>query len=261
MIEVSGKQKETVNMPATYMQRVDGKQGTGRQGIHVFLNDDQFALLQTIMTWKKVKAGNTLFMEGEEAGQLYYIHSGRIKLRKSTEDGKELILTIQRKGDVIGDFGGFGSEDYNSTAETADACEVGVIQVKELEGLIAKHGDLGLQFVKWYNLKQRIMESRFRDLLLYGKAGALASTLIRACNTCGTQDEDGITLSMKLNHTELGEMIGATRESVNRMLNSFKEQGILDTKEGKIVVRNLEDLRFLCGCPEQGHCPNEICRL
>ncbi|MFM9282118.1 Crp/Fnr family transcriptional regulator [Paenibacillus jiagnxiensis] len=248
-------------MAAVYMEKLAGSAQAERTGIDLFLTKEHIELLKSIMTWKKVKAGSTLFMEGEAAGQLYYIRSGRVKLRKSTEDGKELLLTIQRRGDLIGEFGGLGGEEHNYTAETADACEVGVIQGKELEGLMTRHGDLAVQFIKWFGLKQRIMESRFRDLLLYGKTGALASTLIRASNTCGVKNEDGILLNIKLNHTELGEMIGATRESVNRMLTSLKEQGTIEMKEGKINILQMEDLRMMCGCPEEGHCPNEICRL
>ncbi|MDP4096061.1 Crp/Fnr family transcriptional regulator [Paenibacillus sp. P96] len=248
-------------MATLYIEKLAGSAQAERMGIDLFLTDEHIELLKGIMTWKKVKAGVSLFMEGEEAGQLYYIRSGRVKLRKSTEDGKELMLTIQRRGDLIGEFGGLGGEEYNYTAETADACEIGVFQGKELEGLLSRHGDLAVQFVKWFALKQRIMESRFRDLLLYGKTGALASTLIRAVNTCGIKNEDGILLNIKLNHTELGEMIGATRESVNRMLTSLKEQGTIEMKEGKINILQLGDLRLMCCCPEQGHCSNEICRL
>ncbi|MGW8959834.1 Crp/Fnr family transcriptional regulator [Paenibacillus sp. NPDC055715] len=232
-----------------------------RSGIQLFLTEEHFGLLKDLMSWKKVKAGITLFREGEESEQLYYIHSGHVKLRKSTEDGKELILTIQHQGDLIGEFSGMDGEEYSCTAETADACELGVVRVQDLESLLSKNGAMGLQFIQWMAMKQRIMQSRFRDLLLYGKAGALASTLIRASNTCGVAVKDGILLNMKLSHTELGEIIGATRESVNRMLSSLKEQGTLDTRDGKIVIHDLKVLRVMCSCPSYGPCAHEICRL
>lgn len=248
-------------MASIYMEKLAGSAQAERMGIGLFLTEEHTELLKSIMTWKKLKSGTTLFMEGEEAGQLYYIRSGRVKLRKSTEDGKELLLTIQRSGDLIGEFGGVGGEEHNYTAETASACEIGVMQGSELEGLMMRHGELAVQFIKWFGLRQRIMESRFRDLLLYGKSGALASTLIRASNTCGIKHEQGVLLNIKLNHTELGEMIGATRESVNRMLTSFKEQGTIEMKEGKINILQMENLRCMCNCPETGSCPMEICRL
>ncbi|WDM22443.1 Crp/Fnr family transcriptional regulator [Paenibacillus polymyxa] len=246
-------------MQATCMERFGDE--AERTGIQIYLTEEHFDLLKDIMSWKKVKAGVMLFREGDDAEQLYYIRSGHVKLRKSTEDGKELILTIQHQGDLIGEFSGIDGEEYSCTAETADVCELGVVLVKDLESLLSKNGEMALQFIQWMAMKQRIMQSRFRDLLLYGKTGALASTLIRASNTCGVAVKDGILLNMKLSHSELGEMIGATRESVNRMLSALKEQGTLDTRDGKIVIHDLKVLRGMCCCPSYGQCAHEICRL
>ena len=68
-------------------------------------------------------------------------------------------------------------------------------------------------------------------------------------------------LDMKLNHTDLAEMIGATRESVTRMLGAWKEQGTLDMMDGKLMIRDLSTLRCMCGCPTFPSCPVELCRL
>ncbi|MDO7906836.1 Crp/Fnr family transcriptional regulator [Paenibacillus sp. JX-17] len=249
-------------MGMTMMERTDVMvAAVGRGGIEKYLTAGQADLLGQIMQPKKAKAGMTLFMEGEQAGQLYYIRSGRVQLRKSTEDGKELILSIQQNGDIIGEFSGLGGEEYTYTAEIVEAGELGVIRVKDLEQLLVQHGDLAVQFMKWMGTNQRIQQSRFRDLLLYGKTGALASTLIRASNSCGVKVPGGIMINMKLNHTVLAEMVGATRESVNRMLSSLKEQGTMDVLDGKLVIRDMEELRSMCGCPTYGRCPQEICRL
>lgn len=213
------------------------------------------------MQSKRVKAGYSLFLEGDEAGYLYYLRSGRVKMTKSTEDGKEIILSIQQKGDLIGEFGGIGGQTHSYSAEMTEKGELAIISLGDLEGVLSKHGDLALKFLQWMALSQRITQSRFRDLLLYGKAGALASTLIRASNSYGRFTPEGIVLDMKLNHTELAEMIGATRESVTRMLGAWKEQGTLDTQDGKLMIRDLGALRSMCGCPTFPSCPEEMCRL
>ncbi|CAM3043312.1 Crp/Fnr family transcriptional regulator [Paenibacillus sediminis] len=229
--------------------------------VNTFFTEGNFNKLQSIMYYRHVSAGSNLFWEGDEAGKLYYIRSGRVKLKKSTDEGRDFILSICRQGDLIGEYGGWGPLHFTYSAEVIENAEIGIIQEKDLEVLLYQHGDLALEFTKWLGLMHRTTQSKFRDLMLYGKPGALASTLIRMSNTYGVQCEDGIRLDIKLTNTDFADLIGATRESVNRMLNDLKTSGTLDTVQGKIVIRRLEDLRCICNCPKFPSCPKEICRI
>ncbi|WP_458463436.1 Crp/Fnr family transcriptional regulator, partial [Paenibacillus sp.] len=89
-------------------QRTDQKQTEAGKmtretgGILSFVTSEQWGLIEAKMQPKRVKSGYSLFLEGDEAGYLYYIRSGRVKMTKSTEDGKEIILSIQQSGDLIG---------------------------------------------------------------------------------------------------------------------------------------------------------------
>lgn len=231
------------------------------RGNAAFFKEEHFALLQSIMTPRKAEAGSYLFWEGDEAGYLYYVRKGKVKLRKMTEDGKGLILSIVQEGDLFGEIDGFGGSQHNCSAEVCEDSEIGVIQQKHLEIILFQHGDLAVQFIRWMGIQQRIVQSKLRDLLLFGKAGALASTLIRMANTFGVMKEDGIMLEIKLSNSELADMIGATRESVNRQLSAWKDEGIIDMVKGIIIIRDLAGLRAVFNCPGCPTCPKEQCRL
>ncbi len=107
-------------------------------------------------------------------------------------------------------------------------------------------------------LMHRVTQTKFRDLMMFGKPGALCSTLIRLCNSYGVQRDDGIYISSKQTHTDLAEMIGATRESVNRMLNDLKTRGVLSYEHQHLVIHDLNYLRDICHCE---NCPKDICRM
>lgn len=234
---------------------------TADYGISRFFSESNFQRLQCLMYTKKAEAGSNLFWEGDAASKLYYIRSGRVKLRKTTEDGKEFILSILQKGDLIGELGGFDESFYSFSAEVSETAELGVIQVKDLEIILYQHGDFAVQFTKWMGLMHRVTQSKFRDLMLYGKPGALASTLIRMSNSYGVACEDGIRINVKLSNTELAEMIGTTREGVNRMLSSLKGEGTISMERGTIMIHRLSDLRGICNCPSFPECPLEVCRI
>jgi CRP-like cAMP-binding protein len=234
----------------------------GHMGIANFCEPKQFERLESLMVPMRVPAGGFLFWEGDEAEHAYYVRSGRVKLRKSTEDGKEYILSILQAGDMICEFaaGQMGLQ-YAFTAEVTENAEIGVIHRFDLEAAMRQDGELAFGFMGWMAYNHRVTQSKFRDLLLFGKPGALASTLIRLSNSFGVVEPYGIRIDMKLTHAELADFIGATRESVNRMLNEFKEKDILDFRYGKIIIRSLSALQQICRCNTCPTCPEEICRI
>lgn len=233
-----------------------------RNGIKHLFSEENVEKLQSIMYPMQTKSvGQQLFVEGDKATKLYYIQSGRVKMKKATEDGKELLLSIVSAGDLLGDYGGFESAYHNYSAEVMQDTEIRIIQIKDLEVILFQHGHFAVEFSKWLGLQNQKQQSRFRDLLLFGKTGALASTLIRMSNSYGVMCADGIRIDMKLTNTELAEFIGITRESVNRMLNAWKEEGMIDVKKGHIIIKSLVDLRSICQCPTHATCPVAICQI
>lgn len=253
---------EKVMAWATADKGVAGAKRNNAQAIANFFNEEQFARLKELMYPKRAEAGSYLFWEGEPADKLYYIQSGRVKLRKVMEDGKEFILSILQAGDLLCEpDDGLSGVKYSYSAEAIDEAKLGVIQWTDLEILLYRHGDFAVRFMNWMSLSRRVSESKFRDLLLFGKPGALASTLIRLGNSYGIMQADGIKINMKLTNSELAAFIGTTRESVNRMLAGFKDEGIIDMRKGYIVILKLSALRAVCQCPTCPGCSPEVCRI
>ncbi|WP_209124565.1 Crp/Fnr family transcriptional regulator [Alkalihalobacillus sp. BA299] len=229
--------------------------------INDFLTEDHLDTLKNIMKPVSIKAPTHLFWEGDDANELYYIRSGLIKLKKTTSEGKELILSIMGSGHLLGEFGGYGEKKHRYNAELVEDVEIGVVKIKELENLLAQFGNFAIGFMNWLGFINQKEQSKLHDLLLNGKAGALASTLIRMSNSYGVTTEQGILLDIKLTNTDIAEFIGATRESVNRFLNIWREDGILSIRNGQITIKKLNELRCICNCPSYPACPIEICRI
>lgn len=224
-----------------------------------FLSSENFSRLENIMYAQNAPEGSHIFWEGDKAERLFYVRKGQVKITKATEDGKELILYILQKGDFFGEFGGNGDLRYGYNGEATKDSIVGVIQQKDLEILFYQHGDFAVEFIRWMGLMQRTIQSKLRDLLLFGKSGALASTLIRLANSCGEKTEGGaIKLMIKLTNTDLANMIGTTRESVNRLLSSYKDEGVISYEQGFILIHNLKYFKDIVRCPA---CPADICRI
>ncbi|MGO4275545.1 Crp/Fnr family transcriptional regulator [Paenibacillus sp. TAF58] len=227
-------------------------------GILASFSEENFHKLQSIMYVKHAEKGDYLFWEGDVADKLYYVMKGGVRITKLSETGKSFILSLHQAGDLFGQIDPFQNSVQSYSAEVTADCEIGVIQRKDLEVLLWQHGDLAIEFMKWMGLMHRMTETKFRDLMMYGKPGALCSLLIRLSNSYGVPNGEHTLINYKINHTEMADMIGATRESVNRMLSDMKKEAALEILNGHIVIKDLDYLRDVCHCE---NCPKEICRM
>src|SRR5690606_10208927 len=100
--------------------------------------------------------------------------------------------------------------------------------------------ELAFEFMKWMSDHFRKTQTKFRDLVLNGKKGALYSTLIRMTNSYGVQTNDGILIDLPLTNQELANFCATSRESTNRILNELKREKIISVRKGKIIVHNVQ---------------------
>lgn len=228
------------------------------QGNTSCFSEENKALLSTIMTEQFVRKGWNLFWEGDATGSLFYIKNGNVITTKSTQEGKELRMYTYHSGDLLGHVDLFQTGIHHLTAEVVEDSIVGVISQNDLENLVRQNSSFSIELMKWMGLNHSLTQMKMRDLMLYGKQGALASTLIRMSNSYGKRQGQHIVINKKITHAELGIIIGATRESVNRILMGLRNSGIIEIQDGLYIIKNLSELQEICHC--EG-CPSSICRL
>ena len=167
--------------------------------ISSFLSNDNFDKLTGIMNSKQVNVGTHLFWEGENADKMYFVHSGQVKLRTSTESGKEFLLGIKSEGSLIGEFSGTDRPShYNYRAEVTESAEISTILLSDLKKLLYQFGNFAVEFMNWLGWMNRVTQLKLYDVLFYDKSGALASTLLRLSNSYGVKCSDGILINIEL---------------------------------------------------------------
>lgn len=230
----------------------------GVGGIAGFISKESYDKLQAVMYTKKAEKGTYLFWDGDPAEKLYFVIEGRVRISKALDNGRTLTLYLHQKGDLICQLDPFQDSLFSFNAEVTEASRIGIIQRKDLEILLLQHGELAIEFMKWMGLTHRLTQTKLRDLMMFGKTGALCSLLIRLANSYGIVKDQHIEIDLKINNSEMADMIGTARESVNRMLGDLRKENVIDYQEGHIVIKNLAYLRDECRCE---NCPKEICRM
>ncbi|WBL16058.1 Crp/Fnr family transcriptional regulator [Sutcliffiella sp. NC1] len=207
----------------------------------------------------KVEKECFLFQEGMSAKEIYIVRSGKILVSKVAADGKELTMRICGKDEIVGELTLFTDDArYILNAKAMEHCEVGVIKKDVLEEEFLHNNQLAFEFMKWMSDHFRRTQTKFRDLILIGKKGALYTTLIRMTNSYGVPSSNGILIDMHLTNQTLANFCGTTRESVNRMLSELKKNKIISIARGRITIHDLEYLKAEVNC--EG-CPIKYCTI
>lgn len=201
--------------------------------------------LATIIQTIKVTKGEVIFREYDPAEAIYFVNEGKVKISKSTPDGKEIVLSIRQTGEMFAEVALFGNDNstYPATATCIESGKVSFIKNEELETYLIQHPQLAISMFRTVSERLVISQTTLRDVALFGKFGALAATLIRLAEEYGSPTEDGITIKLKLTHEDLGSFFGATRESVTRLMNQLKQQDIVTKKRGYLIIHDLEALK------------------
>ncbi|WP_066054749.1 Crp/Fnr family transcriptional regulator [Robertmurraya korlensis] len=208
---------------------------------------------------RKMEKGNYLFQEGQNAEELFVVLKGKIQISKMVPDGRELTIRMCSTGELIGEIPLFcSSPKYMLDAKIVEDGEVAVIYKSDLEEKLSKDHSLSLQFMKWLNGQHRRNQTKFRDLILHGKKGALYSTLIRLSNSYGIVREQGIVIDQPLTNQEIANFCGTSREVANRLLSELRKNNIISIDKGIITIHNLMFLRDEIDCED---CPIDICKI
>lgn len=187
----------------------------------------------------------TIFSEGDPPDWLYVVKKGKVKITKLSQGGKEIILEIIAPVDFFGGVAVMRGFPYPANAVAMEETEVLKISRKNLLNIMDRFPSL--MYCMATNIGDRIKGSHeaLKSIALEKVESRIASLLIKLADKAGEKSEDGLLINMRLTKQDLAEMVGTTVETSIRTMSKFSKAGILASKSGKIVIRDLDKLRSL----------------
>ena len=223
------------------------------------LSADLQELLTIPHTIKEYEKDAYLFQEGDTINDIFLVQSGKVQIGKVTPDGRELTLRICGPHQLVGEITLYSpAAKYLLDAKTLETVRCVKITVGAIEDALLTKPEIAITLLKWMGLNHQKTQTRFRDLLLHGKRGALYSTLIRMSNSYGVIQSNGILIDHLFTNQELANFCGMAREVVNRLLGEMKKEGHISMLEGKIMIHDLAYLKNEITCED---CPIAFCRI
>lgn len=206
------------------------------------LDDEAARSLRNSMVALKLNKGQTLFKEGEEGDRLYVVVHGKIKLGRSSSDGRENLLSILGPGEMFGELSLFDPEPRTSTATAVTDARLVSLAHDAVIGLLTSNPQTSLELLR--RLAQRLRKSNevLADLVFADVPGRVAKAIMDLGERFGVQKDDGFHVNHDLTQEELAQLVGASRETVNKALADFAARGWLKLEPRAVLVTDTERL-------------------
>lgn len=213
------------------------------EGIFCALESEELKEIAEHKVSNKYKKGQTLFVQGTHPYGIYCISTGNIKLSKIGSDGKESIVRIVGKGDILGHRSLFTEDHYSATATAMEESEVCFIDKKFIMKVIEEKPTVSLNIINKLSRDMGAAEERISSLHQKNVRERLAELLLLLKESHGTRTETGgWKLNLKLTREEMSTMIGTANETLIRFMTEFKNEGLIG-QEGKVIyILNEEEL-------------------
>jgi len=183
--------------------------------------------------------GAVLFVEGQSPRGVFMLCAGRVKLTTCSSDGKALIARIAEGGEVLGMSAAVSGRPYMVTAETLVPCQVNFIKREDFLGFLKENGAACLRVAEHLSNNYHSAVEQSRSLgLSHSASEKLAKLMLEWCAKNGKETDKGISLKMTLTHEEIAQLIGASRETVTRLLGDFKAKGLISVKGSTLIICN-----------------------
>lgn len=208
------------------------------------MSDDQLRQIARNSIERSYSKGSFIFHEGDPGEGFHFVISGKVKVVKSSDDGREHTIKIMQPGDLFAEVLLFTTLPYPASAIAAENSRIGVIKNSDLEKLILSNSQLALQLIK--TLSQRLIyaQRKIKDLALNDVTSRTAETLASLARDHGQRNAQGhIAILLDMPRQELANLVGTTRESVTRSLSSLKRDGLIDFDGRRITIIDPQRLR------------------
>ena len=213
-----------------------------RTALFAALDDDAAQALRASMTPHRVARGDTVFAEGEPGDRLFVVVDGKVKLGQTSVDGRENLLAVLGPGEMFGELSLFDPGERTSTATALTDVRLLGMGQRDLRPWLTGRPEVAEELLQALAQRLRRTNEAMSDLVFSDVPGRVAKALLELSDKFGTPAEGGILVAHDLTQEELAQLVGASRETVNKALADFAQRGWLRLEARAVVLLDVERL-------------------
>ncbi len=205
------------------------------------LPDEEQSRVEKKLVRRTFEKDEYLFFEGEPAEWLVFVAQGRVKMIKHSESGRETILATFGPGQIVGEVGVLVGDVYPATAQALEPTTTLGLRRAEYVDLVRGHPDLAWALIEELGRRLQRAHETIRSLAVEKVERRVARALLRMANTAGERLEDAgtpgaVRITVPLSRQDIADMAGTVIETAIRTMSKFQKQGLIETRDGRIVL-------------------------
>ena len=207
-----------------------------------FLDDEAAIALSASMTVQRLRRGEVLFREGDAGDKLYLVTEGKVKLGRTSSDGRENLLAVLGPGQMFGELTLFDPGPRSATVTAVTDCGLLSLSHEDLQRWLEGRPGVARGLLVQLASRLRRANDVVADLVFSDVPGRVAKALIDLANRFGRTADDGIHVHHDLTQEELAQLVGASRETVNKALADFASRGWIRLEPRSVVIMDMDRL-------------------
>ncbi len=206
------------------------------------LDDHAAEGLIATMNPSRLERGDVLFHEGDQGDRLYVIGEGKIKLGRTSADGRENLLAILGPGEMFGELSLFDPGPRTATATAVAETQLLSMGHEQLKDFLHERPGVSLTLLSALARRLRRTNDVLADLVFTDVPGRVAKALLDLARRFGRPVDEGVMVAHDLTQEELAQLVGASRETVNKALADFASRGWLRLEARAVLLLDVERL-------------------
>jgi CRP/FNR family transcriptional regulator/CRP/FNR family cyclic AMP-dependent transcriptional regulator len=207
------------------------------------LADEDIQELMASAKRRTFRAGEVIFHRDDPGQVLYMIKEGKVKICIISPDGQEISLAVFGKGESFGEFALLDGLPRSADAIALEKVECYTLQRSDFHNAIMKNPKIAIQVLESLTKRLRNTDNMVEDLIFLDVYGRVAKKLLELADAHGVKTDDGVRIDVRLTQQELASMVGASRESVNKVMGYFTEKDFISTDKHRITLHRIADLK------------------
>jgi CRP-like cAMP-binding protein len=194
---------------------------------------------------RRVRRNQTIFQRGDNGSSMMAVLRGRVRISTVSGDGKEVTLNTINQGEIFGEIALLDGEPRSADATATEDTTLLVVERRNFLPFLRQNEDLFLRLLAVLCRRLRRTSMALEDIALFDLPVRLGRVLLKLAEDYGRPGTDGTRIDLKLSQRDLSNLVASSRESVNKQLRLWREEGLVDLEDGFVVLRRPVALRDL----------------
>ena len=209
------------------------------------LDENALDTLLAISSERRFTNGQVIFQKGEPGTSMMAVLSGRVRISSYSEDGREIILNMVEPGHLFGEIALLDGKERSADATAMGKTELLILDRRDFLPFLERNPKIAVQLIEVLCDRLRRTSEMVESIAFLDFGARLARLLMQLADNYGKETEDGLLIDLRISQADLGNLIASTRESVNRQLSAWTQEGVIAVDQGKITLLDRRSLDLM----------------